>query len=178
MTDVAKRCIGYVLAGLIALGFVLYVFRQIDGYFGGNADRATTVASTAMVKLHLSQARLRAHLLQVERDKQAVSSAATALADALRDSAPEARSPDAIAWKAIADTTRIGAAACFQALMACQARAENAEIEAANAIAQLGQQVKVRDHPWGVWLGGGIGTGGKWEAMIGFGRRVLRLPWP
>jgi ferric-dicitrate binding protein FerR (iron transport regulator) len=69
MTDVAKRCIGYVIAGALALGLLLWVSRKVDGWFGGNKDAATTAASKAQVKLHGSLLKIRAHLRQVETDK-------------------------------------------------------------------------------------------------------------
>lgn len=177
MTAVAQRCLTYLVLGALLLALVLYVFHRIDGILGGDQDAQTTIDSRAQIKVHGTLVKVRAHLQQVERDKATLALSFLALSDALRDSTPPPVTAGDSGWKRIADLTRSGATACFTALTACQQRATLAEQEAESLTVQLGRQTKVRDHPWGVWLGAGYGTAGRLEVFVGLGRRLLRLPW-
>lgn len=186
MPKLGWRILGLVMAGAIALVLLLVAARTVDGWFGGTADAATTAQSNAAIALHGSLVKIRAHLQTVEVAKAAAGRRTVRWADSARRIQTSPLTHSDTVWMAIADSTRVGAAACFIALAACQQRAESAELEAARLTTQLHAQVGVRHHPCGVTLGlgstvgvttaGGLGAAAGLTVLVGC--QLVRSPWP
>lgn len=188
MTDVAKRCLGYVVAGAIALALLLVVARKVDGWLGGTADAATTAISKNQVKLHASQVKIRAHLRAVQAANQHVMDSLVA-----RGRAAEATNAfdttdyaAAMRWKGIALFYKAAADACPAIVRACDAGAASGASEADTLTGALTDQIRVRNHPCGVTLGlgatvgvttaGGLGMAGGLTLLVGC--QLVRSPWP
>jgi hypothetical protein len=171
---VSSRIATYLVAGALALALVFYVFGRIDQLLSSR-DAEITHGSKTLLALHARRIQEREKIRRLERGRQLLVDSLTHLAEAA-DSADSARAvaagqpiPTPSPWKPVAQ-------GCSLVVLACQARAENAEREAADYHRQLTDQVTVRDHRCGLWAGGGWGTAGKLEAQLGLGCRLVRVP--
>lgn len=169
MTDVAQRSIGYLVAGAIVAGLLLYVFGKIDAYQAAN-DADIVQASMAEVDLAHAHQRERAKLLLVQQLHERKLVSAQGRTDSLL----------ADATPAIRAAVELERAECAVVVRTCNERATSAEADAARLAAQLQQQVKVSDHRWGVFVGVGPSAGPNgvqsWSVTLSFGYRLARLP--
>lgn len=174
------------LGGFIVLAVLcVYIVGKIDSC-AGRQDSETTTESATLRQLHAAHQRYRAKLEQAERRVQASAVAAHAQANQLRISIGqlpiEERPPRVLVQIASADSTAYERAAV--ALLHCQERASLAEKDAHDLDYQLGQQMHVKDHRFGVFVGYGVTfyatetaavVRDGWQVGIGF--RLSRIPF-
>ena len=163
------RVVGYLVAGAIAVGLLFYVFGRIDQLLASR-DAEITHGSKALLAMHAARVRERVKLAAIEQRLGHAVAGERAAADSLRRLLATGQRVDTVqVLHEIATHDSSAARGCSLVVLACQRRAESAEREAADYHRQLTEQVTVRDHRCGIWLGGGIGTAGKGEAQLGLG---------
>lgn len=176
MSALAQRSLAYLVAGGLVAALLFWTFGKVDGWLASH-DAEVTASSQAQLAAHPAVLRWRAKLfaLQLARSRER---------EAWRDSANfllargDTNSLEGVRAILLARTGE--ARSCGLALVACEARARMAEAESDSLVARLSAQVKVRDHPCGLWLGAGVAVGWKSGSGLDFalGCRVVRLPWP
>lgn len=178
---ISLRVVGYVIVAAL----LLYAIGKVDGWLGGNRDAETTRNSAALLKIHAAGVRWRAKLAAAELVIQAEAAAAHDSANTLRASVAglpiEQRPPRILVQIATKDSTAY--AKCAVALRSCEARASLAEYDNRQLAFQLAEQMKVRDHRCGVFVGYGVALYNApnatartaWELAAGC--RIIRFPF-
>jgi hypothetical protein len=169
---------------LVLAVLCVFLVGRIDSC-AGRRDDETTAESAHLRQLHAAHVRYRAKLERAERRIQASAAAdhqqASVLRVTLAGAPPEQQRP-LLVRIATADSSAY--AKCSVALLTCQERATLAEQEARTLHYQLGEQMKVKDHRFGVFIGYGITAYATETApvvrdgwQIGVGYRLSRIPF-
>lgn len=169
---------------LVLAVLAVYLVGRIDSC-SGRQDSETTAESAHLRQLHAAHLRYRAKLERAERRIQASAAADHQQANVLRvtlaGAPPEQQRPILVR---IAKADSSAYAKCSVALLTCQERASLAEQDARTLSYQLGEQMKVRDHRFGLFIGYGVTAymtpagpvvRDGWQAGVGF--RLSRIPF-
>lgn len=180
----SSRISTYLVAGAIAAALLFYAFAKVDSWLG--RDNAETTAQSAVIrKMHQANVRLGAKYAAAQKRQTVAAAAAHDSANVLRASVAmlpvEQRPPRILVQIASKDSTSY--AKCSVALSSCEARASLAEYDARQLSYQLAEQMKVKDHRCGIFIGYGIAAYNApnatartaWE--LGAGCRLLRIPF-
>lgn len=206
MSDVAKRVIGYVIAGAIAAFLVSWTFGRIEGLLGINDTRITAASDSALAR-HPWRDRFRDSLAAVQASfhdsADRLASTALTLSSNLDqtqrrlDSLERAGHPASAAdWRLLAAGYRLadsGHAAAYQAcrweVTECARRAQDAEQEADSLARQLHAQTGIRPRRCAIDAGVSVLVGKVWPfrgppdlgtaagASLGLSCQVFRLPF-
>jgi len=177
MNQLTGRLVGYLVAGAVGVGLLLYTFNQLDGLFGGNQEAATSSNSRSRIALHDASVRWHKKLKDAEQRIQQQASASHALASELRTALANGTRIDTI--QVLVEVARADSTAfvqCSVALRTCQQRAESAEQDADSLKTALQRQLKVRDHKCGVYIGAGYDIQRRQSFNVSLGCRLFRLP--
>lgn len=179
-----QRVSGYVVAGAIAAALLFYAFGKVDSWLGRH-DAETTAQSAALLKVIKANVRFRAKMAAAEHVLRDSAAATHADANTLRASVAalpiEQRPLKILVQIASKDSTAY--AKCSVVVSSCEARASLAEYDVGQLRFQLAEQMKVKDHRCGIFIGYGLAAYNApnatartaWE--LGAGCRLLRIPF-